>query len=376
MVRGRRGLIGIVVVLLCGAVLPGTVWPAAAQQSSEPQFDLDLLWNQARVQPDDVGIACMPLDNRAATVLINPAERFPLASVAKLLIFLEYAQRVEAGTLAFNAPVAIAELNHYDVPGTNRGAHDLFLAQFPAGITSLGLWDIAATGMIQYSSNAASDYLLAQLSPVDWTRLYRTLNVTGTGTPHPLGLIPLLMNNHDTGQPSLRQVEALTRAQGEALATRFFTDDAWRQAEIAYRAERRRSFPSWNIQSAILQQLTITGSVEDFLNVMSAIYDDGGPLSENTKYLARTALRWRDNAFINNTYTEFGSKLGYYSGGTLALVAYGQPLQGSAVVSVAFFRNIPRTTYNQLLRADSIGDLAHWMNLNACAGITDKLRSG
>lgn len=371
----RIVLLGIIIATLPG--LGAVDGPrAAAQQERDIQFDLDLLWNQARVQPDDVALACLPLENRTATVLVNPDEPFPLASVSKLLIFLEYARQVETGSIALNAPVPLADLNRYDVPGTNRGAHDLFLDQFPAGLDALGLWDIAATGMIQYSSNAASDYLLAQLGPVDWTRLYRTLNITHTGTPHPLGLIPLLMNNHDTGQPSLRQVEALTRDEGEALADRFFNDDAWRDAEIAYRAARRRSFPGWNVQAAILQQLTVTGTVADFLNVMAAIYDTASPLSENTRYLARTALRWRDNTFINDTYVEYGSKLGYYSGGTLALVAYGHPFDGGPVVSAVFFRNIPRDTYRQLLRQDSIGDLAHWLNLNACAGITDKLRSG
>jgi hypothetical protein len=72
-------------------------------------------------------------------------------------------------------------------------------------------------------------------------------------------------------------------------------------------------------------------------------------------------------------YMEYGSKLGFYSGGVIALVAYGHPYNGNPVISVAFLRNIPRRVYNEMLQQDSIGELAHWMNLNECTGLLDAM---
>jgi hypothetical protein len=314
----------------------------------------------------------MPLGNRNAITLYNATEPFPLASVSKLLIFIEFARRVDAGTLSLDELVEVETLNRYDLPRTNRNAHERFLEQYPPDTQSIRLWDIAATGMMQYSSNAAADFLLERLGYIDWTSLYQRLNLNGTGYPHSMSMIPLLMTNHETGQATAADVESLSITQGEALFERYVQDAEWRQLELAYRAGRR-SFPAWNVQAAILQQHTVTGTTYDFLNVLTAVYDLGGPLSENTKQMVRAALKWNDNEFIDSAYLEYGSKLGYYSGGTLALVAYGHLYTGHPVISAVFMRNIPRRVYSELLEQDAIGDLAHWMNLNECAGLLEPI---
>lgn len=355
------------------AILTIAFVPAHAQQAINPDPELAPLWDQVHAQPDDFSVACMPLVAGATPTLYNAEEAFPLVSVSKLLIFIEYARRVEAGSIALNETVSRAELNRYELARTDRGAHQEFLERYPPSMQAITLWDIAATGMIQYSSNAASDYLLERLRPVDWSGLYQVLGLTGTGYPHPLNIIPLLMNNHDTGEPMLADVPNLSAQQGEMLFERYLYDSAWRQDEIDYRSIRWRSFPAWTVQAAILQQHTVTGTTRDFLTLMQAIYGEDGPLSPTVKRLARMALRWQNYDAIDSTYVEYGSKLGYYSGGTLALVAYGEPRGGVPVISAAFFRNIPRRRYNQMLRDDTIGYLAHWMNLNACAGLEDAI---
>ncbi len=163
-------------------------------------------------------------------------------------------------------------------------------------------------------------------------------------------------------------------AGGEALFDRYVQDTAWHQAEISYRSARR-TFPAWEVQAAILDQLTVTGTVYDFLHVLIAVYDSGGPLSEGTKAMVRAALQWHNSAYIDARYTEYGSKLGFYSGGVLALIAYGQPLDGKPVVSATFIRHIPRQVYNDLRGWDSIGELAHWMNADECAGLYEVIRA-
>lgn len=347
--------------------------PAYAQQSIDPGPELEQLWDQVHAQPDDFSVACLPLVEGAIPTVHNADEPFPLVSVSKLLIFIEYARRVENGSITLSDTVNRFELNRYELARTDRGAHEEFMAQFPPGTHAINLWDIAATGMIQYSSNAASDYLLERLRPVDWSGLYQLLGLTHTGYPHPLNIIPLMMNNHDSGEPTLADVAALSTRQGEMLFERYLYDPVWRQEEIDYRSSQWHTFPNWNVQAAILEQHTVTGTTADFLTIMQAIYGEGGPLSATVKQLTRLALRWQDYPAIDNTYVEYGSKLGYYSGGMLTLVAYGQPHNGVPVISAIFFRDIPRRTYNWLLRDDAIGYLAHWMNLNACIGLTEAI---
>lgn len=359
----RKTLVGLFMTLMLGI----------AASVSYAQTPLDLLWQQVSAQPDDFAVACMPLDDPGQTVFYNAGAQMPLASVSKLLIFIEYAQRVDTGQIALDERVSVAALERYNLPRTDRGAHDRFMEAYPAGTTTLPLWDVAVEGMIQYSSNAASDYLLDRLSPVDWTRLYAALYVLDSSVPHSLTMIPLLMNNHITRMASLAELPALSTDAGEAYLDLYVNDAAWRQAEIDYRSGRGRRFPEWPVQTAVLQAHTALGSVNDFLNVLQAVYGESTALSENVKFMVRTALRWEGNTFIEENYVEYGSKLGFYSGGTLTLVAYGQPFSGGRVVSATFFRGIPQDQYNALLREDSIGDLAHWMNFNGCAGLREQI---
>lgn len=359
-------------VLVCLIVLTG-VLPALAQQPYEENEALALLWDEVHAQPADFSVACMPLATPSRTVLYNSTEAFPLASVYKLLIFVEYARQVAAGIIPTDEMVPIEVLNLYDVPRSNAGAHQQFLAEYPADVTALSLWDVAANGMIQYSSNAASDYVLARLGAVDWGALYWSLGVTGTGYPLPFGVVAMLMDNHETGPVTIAGIPSLSVAEAATRFERFVLDPDWRAEEIAYRASRDQARGDWAAQALVLQRFTVTGTTQDFLNVLDSIYDQGGPLSENTKQMVRWALLWQDNGYVNNLYREYGSKLGYYVGGTLTLVAYGLPHEGVPVISVTFLRNVSRPMYRDMRELDSIGELAHWMNHNACEGLLDAI---
>jgi hypothetical protein len=342
--------------------------------------EVGLLWGQVMAQPEDFSVACMPVRSTGQTVMFG-TDVFPLASVSKLLTFLEYAIRVDAGDIPLDEMVRVEDLERYNLPRTDRGAHDRFMQTYPEGTTVLPLWDVATEGMIQYSSNAAADYLLDRLAPVDWTALYATLQLYDTSEPNSLTMIPLLMNNHETGRATDDDVDGLSAQQGEAYLDLYVNNAVWRQEEIAYRSQRVQvdrgssSWPAWDVQGQILQQHTATGSVNDFRNVMNAIYNANSPLSPNVQYMTRTALRWNDDSFINATYVEYGSKLGFYSGGVLALVAYGEPIGAEPVISVTFLRNIPQGAYRTLLGADAIGHFAHWLHFTACGQLDDLLNA-
>ncbi len=191
-------------VLILGSL--SALNPGYAQEAPGTSPALEPLWNQVYAQPQDFSVACMPLGDPSGAVTYQPLEAFPLISVSKLLIFIEYARRVDAGQIELDEMVNVSTLNRYDLPRTDTGAHERFLERYPPETRSISLWEVAALGMIQDSSNAAADYLLERLEPVDWDSLYAMLNVTDTGYPHSLNIIPLLMNNHETGLPALVDV--------------------------------------------------------------------------------------------------------------------------------------------------------------------------
>lgn len=360
-------------LLLLSALL--LVFPVVAQQGIDFDPDLTDIWQYVDRQPDDLGVVCLPLWNPSQGFSYNTTEVFPLASAGKLVVLIEYARQLDSGAIPLSEVVGLEQLERYNMPRTNSNAHERFLASYPDDkpITQVSLWDVATRGMMQYSSNAATDYLLGRLGPVDWAALYAELGVGSTDAPHPLGLIPLMMGNHETGPPTLEMMESVDfRANAQDQLAQFWFDPDWRQAEIDYRAQRRRGFPSWDVQTEVLET-TMSSTARDLTTLMLVVYDDGGPLNANVKSLVRTGMRWLNNGDIDATYREYGSKLGYYSGGVQTLVTYGEPINGSPVITVILMREIERWDFYDMLRADVIGDMAHWMILNQCAGLPERL---
>ncbi len=87
----------------------------------------------------------------------------PLASTVKIIVAIEYAEQVEEGSIHPDSLVELSELDKYYVPKTDGGAHPNWLeaAQKNGLIKNeqISLREVAK-GMIRYSSNANTEFLM------------------------------------------------------------------------------------------------------------------------------------------------------------------------------------------------------------------------
>ncbi len=83
----------------------------------------------------------------------------PLASVVKIVVALEYAHQVTEGIIDEQTEVPLSDLDIYYVEGTDGGAHTGWKEEQIGDQTTVKLKDVVA-GMITYSSNANTDYLI------------------------------------------------------------------------------------------------------------------------------------------------------------------------------------------------------------------------
>ena len=87
----------------------------------------------------------------------------PLASTVKILIAIEYAMQVEENIIQKDSKVSLDELNRFYIKNTDGGAHEAWLDAIKrdGGIENneVSLHDVAK-GMITYSSNANTEYLI------------------------------------------------------------------------------------------------------------------------------------------------------------------------------------------------------------------------
>lgn len=102
--------------------------------------------------------------NGEVVVDFRSDERMNLASTMKVVVALAYAKQVTTGMLHPEEKVLVADLDRYYVPQTDGGAHPAWKKEQgledPGAVTDLRE---VARGMIVFSSNANTEYLLDRI---------------------------------------------------------------------------------------------------------------------------------------------------------------------------------------------------------------------
>lgn len=113
----------------------------------------------------------------------------PLASTVKILIAVEYAMQVEEGTLNKDSYVSLDDLKRYYFKGTDGNAHEEWLKKMEnEGVINnnqVTLHDVAK-GMITYSSNANTDYLIDLLGVDSINNRAKALELTQHEEVYPI----------------------------------------------------------------------------------------------------------------------------------------------------------------------------------------------
>lgn len=101
--------------------------------------------------------------NDEVVASLNENKLMPLASTVKIIVAIEFAQQVAREVINENSYVALHELNRYYIPDTDGDAHPQWLKYVKDTRVikgdSVKLVDVAR-GMIMFSSNANTEYLM------------------------------------------------------------------------------------------------------------------------------------------------------------------------------------------------------------------------
>ncbi|WP_334072288.1 MULTISPECIES: serine hydrolase [Paenibacillus] len=178
------------------------------------------------------------IENGEHTVSYGSDHKRPLASVVKLVIAAEFAEQAAEGKIIAEERVPLRNLERFYIPGTDGNAH-------PGWLKSLGslspdeptvpLLEVAR-GMIRFSSNANTEFLLEKLG---LDRVNRRIGLLGLKEHDPIYPISssMLVYSYlmETRELSHRQVlEAMKRLPYEEMSelakdifTRISQDSAW-----------------------------------------------------------------------------------------------------------------------------------------------------
>jgi D-alanyl-D-alanine carboxypeptidase len=152
--------------------------------------------------------------NDSTLAKLNEDVMMPLASTMKILVAVEFAKQAGAGAIQEDGYVAISELDKYYLENTDGGAHPTWL-NYEKGKghiknDSVKLIDVAR-GMMIFSSNANTEYLLDLLGLDNVNSNIRSLNLTRHTAIFPLVSSLFMYQNplHNKEKDVIKAIRAL-----------------------------------------------------------------------------------------------------------------------------------------------------------------------
>jgi D-alanyl-D-alanine carboxypeptidase len=268
-------------------------------------------------------------------------EKRPLASVVKTIIAIEYANQVAEGTINPEEHIPLKELDMFYLANTDGGAHPAWLEEMKASDQisneEIPLHEVAK-GMIMFSSNANTDFLIEKLGAESINRVIETLELENHDPVYPLVsalLIPDYLNDKHDGEWSHSQLEETL----QSMKLEEYRKLAW---EIHHKLKNAKSnFVSdpvsvpMDLQKIWSDRLP-NATVEDYQKVMSAISNNTATVPGGEEIL-RDVMEWPMELHASNRdkYAHFGAK-----GGSTAFVLnqalYVEDKEGKTVELIIF----------------------------------------
>jgi beta-lactamase class A len=372
-------------VVACGQALPivsSYDGPLVASLSPDPaalQSVLDRIPEEARPAleqmlraPETVGLTAYRVGEEANGAYLNENVPLPLASVVKVLHLIAYAEAVAAGELSPTETVLLEDLDRFYLPTLDLRAHEEALEELEADGRLFGqppalILDEVVRMMVEFSSNAATDYLHMRLGQERIEATAREMGLVNHTAPCPFAGQFLAMANHTrpqvSGQMAFDFYIANPQLFGEEvmqLTAAFSEDPAFHDEAIAWRRESRR--PTGRTQRLFSEELNAQGTAVEYAALMARLALNGLSSGESS-YLARQHMEWPMRFFDNQ---ELFTNLAYKGGslpGILTTVYYAYPIgETNPTVVALFFHDLPgSSTYRQWRSSLAHDEFARWM---------------
>lgn len=279
--------------------------------------------------------------NEQKWVEVNPTKQLPLASTVKIIIAIEYARQAAEGKIDPQQEVSLEELNTYYVPKTDGGAHDAWIANLNNGkeVGKVHLSEVAK-GMIAYSSNANTEYLMNVLG------LENINNV-----PESLGIY-----NHEPLYPIVSALFIPTQLMNEQNLTKQEVLEAMRSMDISEYRKRAMDIhnqwqnhpPTAQEKKQLVKNLDMDiqkiwsdrlprSTTEDYVSIMSKLNNKTYFNEEIYKYLDPVMEQLMENP-INREWLVHAGQKGGSTAFILTTAMYATDKEGNQT-ELAFFAN-------------------------------------
>ncbi|WKT76320.1 serine hydrolase [Lysinibacillus fusiformis] len=278
--------------------------------------------------------------NRQSWVEQHTKEPLPLASTVKIIVAIAYAQQAADGHINPQQQVRLRELETFYIPKTDGGAHEAWLAQLNLnGKESVPLSEVAK-GMITYSSNANTDYLMHVLGLQTINEVLTQLDVKGHEPLYPIAsalYIPIQLRD----EKSLTKKETLTALKDMGMAEyrerALAIHENWLEKPLT-KEEKAQAIKMLNLDvQRVWSDRLIRASTSDYISILEKLNSKNYFTEDVHKYLDPVMEQLMQNPRNQVWLTHAGQK-GGSTAFVLTLAAYAEDKEGNQT-EIAFFAN-------------------------------------
>lgn len=202
-------------------------------------------------------------ENNIETLAINKQQPYPLASTLKLVIAYQFVEAITAKKFLLTDTIKMSELDILYIPNTDGGAHPNWKQSIgdKEEVTFLEV----AQGMMQFSSNVCTDFLLEKIGIDIINKRLQELQMNHDPITYltPSTLLPGYLANRP--KEAVRQLNSIDELTYEKLSCTLL--EKMKENEVGILVETAPNMINRNVQKAITNKLpySTTEQYVDFL---------------------------------------------------------------------------------------------------------------
>jgi D-alanyl-D-alanine carboxypeptidase len=303
------------------------------------------------------------VQNDVVLAQLNESKIMPLASTVKILVALEFAKQAGQNVFKKDKRVPVKDLNKYYLPDTDGGAHPAWLAYERSRKhlqnDSVALIDVAR-GMIMFSSNANTEYLMELLGLDNINNNLHLLGVTRHTAVYPL-VASLYMYQNPRNKTEESILKSISKLSDKQYGQYIYAMHKALTYDTALKAKFRPQDLSLKMQKLWSDRLPAS-TVKDYAQIVNVInnrkYFDKGTYNVLSQILETVMENPANQEWIEHAGMKGGSTAWVL---TKALYA---TLKNNDRIELAYF-------FNDLTPAENI-KLQGWMNSFELKILSDK----
>ncbi|MEK4706617.1 serine hydrolase [Bacillus sp. FSL R10-2780] len=338
-------MIGIIV----GVIIVVVIAFFAVMKYYLSKEDPDYVLNYIKEHKGDETCSLLIRKNGEVVTSVNENKKLPLASMAKIVIAVEFAKQVSEGKIRRDEQISLKELEKYYVKDTDGGAHPAWLEDAKARelvkneqITLEGV----AKGMIHYSSNANTTYLLEKLGIDRVNESIKELELTShdkfssyTASLYMRGYVEKEL--HVQEDQSLEMIRNMSNDEYNKHVLQIHEwmkdESEWKKRDIPLKVDMEFQ--------RIWSDRLVSANAKDYMSLMEKI--------NSREYSPKSMQDEIDNVFkgtVENNKLEYAGQKGGSTAFVLTKSLYTTDKKGNKVEVVIMFNDIDNQITHQKLR--------------------------